>query len=174
MRNKLVFVVAILMNCFLISTAFGQTASELEGKYGKPIMAYPVSENIWMTPEFTEDGQICYARLYPKRISFDTNYLGNEMQLWELKDVLDQLAPPPTRGKKTNFFGGSFLLGQLAETRFWYDKVTFTFLSSLKKASPTKKELEPTLKADDIFSDPFVPGTDIVIVSWRDRKCVNR
>src|SRR5437588_10847546 len=126
MGNKLIFIVAVLMQGVFISTAFGQTASELEGRYGKPIKAYPVSEHLWMTPEFTNDGQICRTRLYPARISADTNYLGvgDTLDLWELKDVLSQLTPPQMRGEKSQPFGMSLLLGQMAETIFTYKNVT--------------------------------------------------
>lgn len=55
MRTKLAAVIFILY----IVPAFGQTVSDLEMKYGKPVNAYSVSEHIWMTPEYNHNGQIC-------------------------------------------------------------------------------------------------------------------
>lgn len=51
-------VVAILL--LSVSSVIGQTRSELEKKYGEPIAVYLVSESIWMTPEYTTDGQVLY------------------------------------------------------------------------------------------------------------------
>ncbi|MDT5060467.1 MAG: hypothetical protein QOH63_926 [Acidobacteriota bacterium] len=184
MRNKLIFIVAVLIQCVFIEPVLGQTALELEGKYGTPIIAYSVSEHLWMTPEFTNDGQICRARLYPARISADTNYLGvgDTLDLWELKDVLSQLTSPQMRGEKSQPFGMSLLLGQMAETIFTYKNVTFTFLSSLnfssskdsKKATPAQSKSENPMNSDEVFGNSFVRSAEIVTVSWADRTCANK
>jgi hypothetical protein len=49
--------------------AVGQTVSDIELKYGKPVLVYPVSEHIWMTPEYATDEQVCRMTLYPKHAS---------------------------------------------------------------------------------------------------------
>ena len=84
---------AILLLGLFLSTAQGQTMADLERDYGKPTYAYSVSEHIWMTPEYTSDGQVCRARLYPKRISIRTESLAKELPFQELKEVLNQLIP---------------------------------------------------------------------------------
>src|SRR5258705_10742005 len=99
MKTKRIFIVVALVAGIFISASFGQTASQIERKYGKPVSSYAVSEHIWMTPEFSDDGQMCRARLYPKRISADTDYLTGALAWWELKDVLNEFAPPKTRGE---------------------------------------------------------------------------
>ena len=58
MRIKLSAVIFLLC----VSPAAGQTVSEIEGKYGKPVNAYSVSEHIWMTPDYTADGQVVEER----------------------------------------------------------------------------------------------------------------
>ena len=45
-----------------------QTSADLQGKYGKSLEVYSVSQSIWMTPEYSPDGQVCRMRLYPKRL----------------------------------------------------------------------------------------------------------
>lgn len=99
MTKRIAFCITCL---FLISLGpvSGQTTSQIRETYGPPIEAYPVSEHIWMTPQFTADGQVCLMRLYPKRISDTLNYLGQDkLHYWELKGVLEQLAPAQMRGK---------------------------------------------------------------------------
>jgi hypothetical protein len=77
--------------CF--NSAIGQTVADVETEYGKPTPAYSVSEHIWMTPEYAFDGQVCRMRLYPKRISADTNYLSQKLPFEELREVLNELVP---------------------------------------------------------------------------------
>ena len=58
MAKKVVVIVLLtILSCS--GSAFGQTAGELREKYGRPVEAYSVSEHIWMTPDFTDDGQLC-------------------------------------------------------------------------------------------------------------------
>src|SRR5215813_5365490 len=90
----------ILTLVFFSSSVYAQTLSEIEGKYGKPIRSYSVSENVWMTPEFTADGQLCMARLYPKKIDASNNYLNSDLSLAEVEAVFGQLAPVTVRGEK--------------------------------------------------------------------------
>ena len=72
---------AIFFLVLLITSASGQKMSDIQKEYGAPTQAYSLSEHIWMTPEFGIDGEICRARLYPKRISAKTDYLAKELPL---------------------------------------------------------------------------------------------
>src|ERR1700753_2810391 len=105
MGNKVATTTFILMLCF--NAASGQTASDVEKRYGKPVNAYSVSEHIWMTPEYAADGRMCRATLYHKRISPETNYLATYMPMGELLGVFNELAPPDTRGAKKEYFGST-------------------------------------------------------------------
>src|SRR5690349_6503345 len=104
---------------FSFSSARAQTLSELETKYGAPVKSYSVSENIWMSPEFTADGQLCMARLYPKKIDATTNYLSSALSPWEVEDVFNELAPNAVRGKKKQDYG-MFIFGNLVFAGFGY------------------------------------------------------
>jgi hypothetical protein len=179
--------VIVLMLC--ASSAFGQTVAEFEAKYGKPMEVYSVSENIWMTPEFTTDGQVCKMRLYPKRINGATNYLSRRLPFAELTDVLNVLVPTNSRGKKNESFGATATGGPAAWTTYGYDKVTFTFISSfralgnveslpLKKGdfvfpneSQAAKGTESSAPSSDDFRYSQSSATEIVTIKWNDRKC---
>jgi len=62
------------------------------------MLAYSVSEHIWMTPDFAADGQVCRMRFYPKRFYRGTVYLSGYLAFPELKWILNDLVPPTSRG----------------------------------------------------------------------------
>jgi hypothetical protein len=186
MRVKLAAVLFLLC----VGPAAGQTASDLEGKYGKPVNAYSVSEYIWMTPEYTADGQVCRMRLHPKHFSLDTNYLSKRLPFEELKVALNRLVPPNARGSKKGSFGISATGGGAAWTTYPYEKVTFTFTSSFKVDPDSQKEFKPytfsvsqsssdvkledNTPPDDDFSLSHVSSAEIVTIEWSDRKCLGK
>jgi hypothetical protein len=167
------------LTCLLANTIAGQTAAQIKEKYGQPIEAYSVSEHIWMTPEFTADGQVCLMRLYPKRISATTNYVFvNKLNYRELEDVLNQLAPIKTRGNRTMFFGFTIFGGQMKDTFYSYDKVSFSFLSSFivynavfkTRSSPTSEKEQP--KDEKTKDEMRIPrDAEIVTIAWTERPC---
>jgi hypothetical protein len=112
MRNRLLLAaISVLLYTYSV---FGQTASDIDKKYGKSAKVYSVSEHIWMTPEYTADGQVCQMHFYPKRISAKTNYLYKRLPFEELKGVLNELAPLDTRGAKKNLLARLRLVGDLS------------------------------------------------------------
>ena len=182
MRNKLIFCTVFL--CWIFAGgAFGQTSEQVKKKYGQPTEAYSVSERIWMTPEFTSDGQVSAVRLYPKRISTTTNYLSDKLDYWELKEVLNQLAPLETRGKKTPFFGLNNMGGGRINTIYSYEKIGFSFLASFSPYfDPVDESAKPTTTPAKVKDEPrktiepeeemIVPrNTEIVTIYWHERTC---
>jgi hypothetical protein len=188
MRNKLIFAALSIMLC--ANSAFGQTASDIDTKYGKSAKVYSVSEHIWMTPEYTADGQVCLIRLYPKRISATANYFFKELPFEELKGVLNQLAPLDTRGVKKESFGMSATGGGFVWTTYPYEKVKFIFTSSFKvdpnawKESkpyvftvqdfPSDEKTENSAPSDDDFLSSKASSAEIVTMIWNDRKCAGK
>jgi hypothetical protein len=188
MRGALIIFVTLTV---CAGTALGQTASDIERTYGSPAVAYPVSEHIWMTPEYAADGQICRARLYPKRISANTNYFYAKRPSDELEGVLNQLVPPNSRGRKRyGDFAMSEFGGVIVRTTYPFEKVTFTFLLSFTIKELPKSEEFPALldgkhlssekkaanivKPGDEFPNASAPDPEIVEIWWKDRKCVGR
>jgi len=171
----------------MISTTFAQTSSEVDGKYGKPVPVYTVSEHIWMTPDYAADGQVCRMRLYPRRLGPKTDYLGSELLFSELSQVLNEIVPPNVRGTKKDGFGQTSLGGGTAWTTYEYQYVSFSFIFSykldpdvLKKAEskvltgpdpeglPLPQKTPPSL--DDFAASQNLP-TEIVTISWNHRPC---
>jgi hypothetical protein len=188
--------VALIFVLLAASYIYAQTATDLQSQYGNPVAVYSVSEHIWMTPEYDSDVQVCRMRLYPKRISADTNYLGHDLPFNELRDVLNALVQVETRGAKREFFGTTATGGGSAWTTYGYENVSFTFMSFspiasfdgtvLKKGEYTfpaldtfpALETEPLPKESSPSSNDFVqwtsPRTEIVVVSWNGRKCTGQ
>jgi hypothetical protein len=183
MRIGLATVVTLLCVC----TAAGQTVSDIEGRYGKPSNVYSVSEHIWMMSEYAADGQVCRARLFPKRVSTDTNYLSVKLPSEELREVLNQMAPLVARGVKKEPFGVTATGGGAAWTTYPYEKVTFTFTSSFEVDADPENRLKPytfsvresssTIKAGNTApsdADLFpgrASGAEVVTLKWNDRRC---
>jgi hypothetical protein len=170
--------------------AYAQRAADIQSKYGKPVDVYSVSENIWMTPEYASNGQVCRMRFYPKRIDGNTNYGAHDLPFNELRDVLNALVQVETRGAKKESFGVTATGGGSAWTTYDYENVTFTFVSFfpsrtydgtiLKKGEyifplpeGEPRSVDSTASNND-FVESLSPQTEIVTVSWKDRKCVGQ
>ena len=187
MKNKLIFFVVLFIFCF--NTNFGQTSSDIDAKYGKPTKAYSVSENIWMTPEFAVDGQVCRMRFYPKRISTDTNYLSNQLPFDDFRNAVDQIVPLDKRGAKKLPFDSLWTMGGGAMWAiFTYEKIRITYSASFKvdpdawknskpfvfseeALSLSDKELQSPVKPEEDFVSYRTSKAEIVTVTWLDRKC---
>jgi len=187
---RIMLLVSALIFAFCANFACAQSASDIERAYGPPLNVYSVSEHIWMTPEYAADRSVCFMRLYPKRIDQKTNYVCNScgLDFKELKVLLNQLAPPNTRGLQNESFGQTATGGPAAWTTYGYEKVTFTFVSpfgpfaydpttirkgefvfSVPLGPPEKPKLR--LPTDDDFSSSLSAGDQIVTIRWNDRKC---
>jgi hypothetical protein len=186
MKNRLVFLATLLI--LQTTVSFGQTASDVEAKYGKPTKAYSVGEFVWMTPDYSVDGQVCRMRLYPKRISADTNYVVKDLPFDDFKSVVDQLIPPAARGtKKEPFDAGWTTGGGSMWATFIYERVRITYSAGFRvdpEAWKNQKEFvfspelslpeaqsENTVKSDDDFLLYHTSRAEIVTVAWLDRKC---
>lgn len=187
---------AIGLIIFVLSVVptLAQTPSEVERRYGKPVSVdsavsvYSVSEHIWMTSDYSADGQVCRMRLYPRRIGRTTDKLGSQLFFPELVQVLNGIVLPHSRGVKRNGFGLSTLGGGIAWTTYAYENVTFTFISSYKLDPDILEKAEaavltgpdpeglPLLKNTSPPSlNDFAPSeklpTEIVTISWNHRPC---
>jgi hypothetical protein len=177
--------VAILFLVLSVTSASGQKVSDIQNEYGSPTPVYSVSEHIWMTPEFGIDGEICQARLYPKRISPQTNYLWKGLPFHELTEVLSRLIPPAQRGFAKEFFGQTELGGGMGWTTYPYENVSIVFLFTATVDPQIIKRIEhPTFPVEDFpvrqnqktlpsYRDiPFTgEGIEIATISWTKRKC---
>jgi hypothetical protein len=82
--NMLVRIFVIVFVC-CATPAVGQTPSEIDREFGKPIYSYSVSPHIWMTPDYGSDGQVCRMRLYPKHVDSDIDYLWPNLKFEECR-----------------------------------------------------------------------------------------
>lgn len=188
MRMKIKFAVVALL--LYVSPAHGQSASDFEMRYGKPIKVYTVSEHIWMAPEFAADGQVCRIQLYPRRIAPNTVFLSGPLIFGELEGVLNQLVPFNSRGLKKESFGLTATGGGAAWTTYPYEKVTFIFTFPLRVNSDPQREIKhdlfsvggplPTVKkintapsAGDFSRNQAAP-TELVTIEWNEKKCIER
>jgi len=182
------FIYSVVLLLLALNASFGQTASEIEKSFGKPTNAYSVSEYIWMTPEYSDDGQVCRMRLYPKRISGNTNYHVEHLPFDDFRRLVDQLVPLNKRGAKKQPFRGGATGGGVQWDTFTYEKVEIIYSASFqfdldawKNRKPyvfpeqiallPEKETETPEKPEDDFAIYKNADTEIVTITWLDRKC---
>lgn len=182
-RIKLLLAISLIVCGQAVSA---QTSADLTARYGEPVLAYSVSERIWMTPEYAGDGQVCQLKFYPKRIgAADTNFLSKSLPFQELVTVLNQVVPVNARGSKKGSFGVTATGGGAAWTTYPYEIVTFVFVASMR-LNPSEKSREYVFaeqqfppdnasKVTTIIRDDFVDsqtsGAEVVTIRWNNRRC---
>lgn len=179
--------IALVILLLSFTSAIGQSVSEVERKYGKPVPVYSVSEHIWRTPDYSADGQVCRMRLYPRRLGWETDYLGSQLLFPELSQILNEIVPPHLRGSKKGGFGQTSLGGGTAWTTYEYENVSFSWIFSykldpdiLEKAKdkvltdPDPQQLPPlkkTVPSLNDFAGSKDSPTEIVTIRWNHRPC---
>jgi hypothetical protein len=170
----------------IVVPTLGQTVAELQQRYGNALSVYAVSEHIWMTPDYSTDGQVCRMRLYPRRLGVETDYLIKQLPFTELTQLLNEIVPPHRRGSKKDGFGMTSLGGGTAWTTYNYENVSFAFIFSYKPDAdairnakpltgpdpenlPQRKKTPPSM-AD--FANSQKLETQIVTITWNHRSCV--
>ncbi|HEY4424685.1 MAG TPA: hypothetical protein VGN10_10780 [Pyrinomonadaceae bacterium] len=185
---KLIAKLAIVMTVFIGISTFGQTRTEIEAKFGQPVKAYAVSENIWMSPDYASNGQVCRMTLYPRPFSSTTTYLTNELRFDEFRTVVDAIVPVAIRGAQKKPFGNGYWTASAGGrwVNFVYERVTITYIASvptvnalstgepvnldLPDEDASKRQEQPKPIKHD-FSRYKDSTAEIVTVQWNDRKC---
>ena len=167
MIARLIGASAFLLVCLCCSSD-AQSPSEMDLKFGVPVKSYSVSEKTWMSPEFTTDGQLCRARLYPKKIDPTTNYLGSDLSLNEVEAVLNQLAPASVRGLKKEDFGWH-VSGSIVFSGFRYEAVRIDFVAAWPSWNSAARNLVREAK-----EFPGVHAAEVATITWLHRTCGSR
>jgi hypothetical protein len=184
------FVCAFAFGC---GSVVSQTTKDIEASYGRPENVYSVGEHLWMTPAYGVDRQLCRMRVYPKRVSINTNYLDDKLDMDEVLKFIDKLAPVKTRGARKEFFGTSDLGGGVIWTRFNYDHVRFVFISTFRldklperqpdrpdelidflideKAAAEFRRKE-ALQSDDDLIRKYTSTPKLLEIYWDNRRCL--
>ena len=181
---------AVLILLLSVPRAFGQTASEIESRFGQPLRVYSITEHIWMTADYTSDGQVCQMKLFPRRVGPETDYLSNQLPFEELKSILNRLVPPATRGTKGESFGLTDTGGGTAWSTYPYENASFVFSFNMRLAKDSLKQSESvsfsadeilayrkpatTRPSDDDFDNSKTASLEIVTIKWTGRKCPTR
>jgi hypothetical protein len=184
-------VIAALALC--TNTAFGQTAADVETKYGKTANGYSVSEHVWMTPAYDVEGRACFMRIYPKHVSPKVNYLDDTLAVDEVLNIIDELIPVGARGARKDGFGMTDIGGGVAWTHFNYDRVTFTFISSFRldkipergfgesfdldsdvdEKSLAEARRKEAMRPDGELMRERTAKPKVLEIRWANRKCVD-
>ena len=181
---------AILISILSATVAFAQTTSEVEARFGPPIRVYSLTEHVWMTADYTADGQVCQMKLFPKRVGPNTDYLSHQLPFQEVKFILNRLIPPMSRGEKGELFGYTDTGGGFAWTSYPYEKAVFVFTFPMRINKEALKQSEPfsfsvkemssykkpvkTPPSDTDFDNSEPDKVEIVTIKWNGRQCADR
>jgi hypothetical protein len=190
MKSKIALLLSILvLSCTGIQ---GQSAYEIQLKYGKRVNVYSVSEALWMSPTYDSKGQLCLMRVFPKTVSTDTNYLSPDLDIDETLRFINELVPVHTRGRREEGSGISDFGGGVVWTQFNFEHVRFVFVSSFRITKmPDKKDSDfgimddfpfdeaayqeyrrqEAMKSDDQLIREHVHGARVLQITWANRKC---
>jgi hypothetical protein len=161
----------------------------LRAKFGQPVNAYLVGENIWLSPEYASDGQVCRMIFYPRRFSSTTNYLTNQLSFDEFRSVVDAIVPVAIRGAQKEPFRNGLWNGGggVRWTTFLYERVTISYVAGMR-FNPALGMGEPvTLSDNEVTKGQEKPKpikedfslysgstVEMVTVQWNDPKCHGR
>lgn len=172
----------------------GQDAKEIERTYRKQEAIYQVGEQLWMTPLYSEDGQVCMMRIVPRTISHDTNYLDRYVDLEAILNFLNRTFPVNMRGPRKGAFGMSDVGGGVIWTKFEFENVQFVFISTydkskvdwsklkadssvvldfpvLDEAAMAEAKRKEDMKSDDQLIKEHVFDPQVLEIYWTNRKC---
>ncbi len=169
--NKRITLTFSMIVLFVIMS-FGQNGDWIKEKFGQPVKVYSVSEHIWMTPEYTKDGQVCTMRLFSKHISSKTIDLTDQLDVTELRQVLNEIIPDTIN--KRGQFGFTSFAGRTFQHNVNYENVIIYFLAPLRgKIKITKSKNRQTMKSESEKQIYIPPTVEIVVIRWRNRTCVD-
>ena len=150
MKSRITFLIYIFALSY--SSVAGQTAKDIDMSYGRRENVYSVGEHLWMTPAYGADGQFCMMRIYGKRVSINTNFLDDNLDMDEVLKFINKLVPLETRGARTDYLGSSDLGGGVIWTRFNYDRVRLVFISTFRLDKLSKSLLD---RPDEVLDFPI-------------------
>jgi hypothetical protein len=189
MKTRISLLASILvLGCALVQA---QSSYDIETRYGKRVNVYSVSENLWMSPSYDSQGQVCLMRVFPKTVSQTTNYLDPDLNLDETLKFINELFPTHTRGRREDGAGLSSIGGGVAITGFNYEHVRFAFISSFRitklpeksdefvllddfpfdEAAAAEYKRQEQMKTDDQLMREHVHGARVLQIVWANRKC---
>ncbi|HEY6347774.1 MAG TPA: hypothetical protein VI636_00040 [Candidatus Angelobacter sp.] len=141
--------ISLLSIALAISTA-GQTATDLATKY-HPVSAYELRPGILMTARYADDGQICEAVIETRHYHPPTGIdLRSTIAESTERELIDELAPPPIRGKETSrWLKHSYLQGGILHLEHDYENVLI------------------------VTDGDQNSGDEILTIHWKKRTCAN-
>jgi hypothetical protein len=141
--------------------ALGQTSHSLESKYGKKFNAFEIRPGIMLRIQQGNQGQVTEMRVEPFSGTEDPIHLGQTMDAYLIKEIIDELVPIDERGNQGPFFGLTLLAGGGFTAGYDYESVSITLLGSMD----SKKIQSPNRYKKD---NPF-QSAEIIIVKWKNR-----
>lgn len=131
--------VALIIAMFGVS-AFGQTFTDLQRKYGTPTNVFEVRPGVLMTVKYGDDGQASEMVIERRHTTDASINLNSALSEALVKELIDELAPIETRGKRIDkgymdkWYLESNISGNLIETNRRFENFTITLIGNLSSS----------------------------------------
>ncbi len=114
---------ALLVLC--CASALGQTSDDLRAKYGKPVNdTFKVRSGVRMKVTYGVDGRACVMAVESVAGGSHTHVLSAKLA----EELIGELVPVASRGKKSNSYGLTLWTGQQGQTDYSYEHVSIRYL----------------------------------------------
>ena len=141
---------------------FGQTAKDLERKYGKIIEAIEIRSGIMMRLQTGSSGQVAELRVEPYSGTGESPQVRRTMDADLVKEIIDELAPVQARGKPGADFGWIEVRSGSWNTYYNYEFVSIRLIHRIRiektAALPSKSEMDNEAKS-----------AEVILIKWKYR-----
>lgn len=191
---KFPLIVAAFVILFSPSLVPAQNAADIESKFGTPTKAYLVLENIWMSPSYASDGQVCRIELFAKTRSAIGGYQSIKPYKADFIRALEKLVPElMVPVATTEAVGVQESSGNVIWNLRSYDQISIVFVSGYNFSDDDWINFKPRLKFNErspsspVLKLEFLDGFSVrytsvlgpryrervesAVISWKDRKC---
>ncbi|MEO6393379.1 MAG: hypothetical protein ABIP75_16135 [Pyrinomonadaceae bacterium] len=195
MKFRLIAVAFVIL--FSLNLMPAQNAVDIKSKFGTPTESYLVIDNIWMSPSYATNGQVCRMELFAKRHSAFGGYRPVKLTKDDFNRAIEKLVPeligsePTTVSIDVKGSGGDALWNRRS-----YEQISIVFITGFNfnddawlNARPTLKFNEPSsfspvtkiefldpykiqsVRYTSVLGPRYIERGESAVISWRNRKC---
>jgi hypothetical protein len=145
---------------FLSISTSGQTANDLNTKYGVAQKSYEIRPGIFMTPKFSSDGRVCEMSVEKRHVKSSGAILVDDtfMSREEMTPIVEELVPFNERGTERKPSGDISIIGGGMTTTYDYENVRVTYFGNVVQRDRRSKDI-------------VTQGTAAVVIQWKNRGC---
>ena len=148
----------LLLSCVQAS---GQAPDNLESKYGKAFNAFEIRPGVMLRIQRANQGQNTEMRVEPFSGTEGPIHLDQTMDVYLVKEIIDELVPIEERGNQGLYFGLTLIAGGGFSAGYDYESVSITLLGSMDSKG---LQSQNRYRKDNPFQ-----SAGVIIIKWKNR-----